>query len=270
MTALGLVVHPTKEKAKRAAEDLRALARSSGLTVADASGDEPFDLVVALGGDGTILRAASVAAARRVPLLGVNLGRLGFLSTVEASGLKIAVDAIARRAYSLEPRMMLEAAVYDGAVELARVVALNEVVLEKATPSRVVEFQVSVGEEEVARYTADGFIVATPTGSTAYSLSAGGPIVEPGLRAMVLTPVCSHSPLWRSIVIGTGRSVKLTQSGGPAALSADGNMLLDLPMGAHVVISAGERPLQLMHIDGVGFFVRLRTRLLHEPREGSV
>lgn len=265
MKAIGMVVHPGKPEARRAAELLRELAGRRGIDVSDAEEDRAADLILALGGDGTILRAAGLAAAREVPLLGVNLGRFGYLSSIEEARLDEALEEIAAGRYSIEERMMLNAVAYEGGSERARVRALNEVVVERATPSRVIDVKVSVGGDEVATYTADGFIVATPTGSTAYSLSAGGPIVEPCLRAMVLTPVSAHSPLWRSIVVGADREVAIEVLQGAPTLSADGQSVDELSPGAAVRIRPDERPLQLVDLGGYDFFRRIRARFRVEP-----
>jgi NAD+ kinase len=256
MTAVLVVTHPDKPEARDTAEKLRALAGARGIQVVEQPGEPGhLDAVVALGGDGTMLRASVVALRHNVPLLGVNLGRLGFLSTVEAGRLDDALIAIASGKFETEKRMMIET-VYSG----RQVCALNEVAIEKAAPSRVVDIRVAIGDEEVATYTADGFLVATPTGSTAYSLSAGGPVVEPEMRAMVLTPVSAHSPLWRSIVVGGGRAVRLTIADGSATLSADGEMLGPLGPGDEITVSPASNPLSLINLDGPRFFARLRMR----------
>lgn len=264
MTVLGLVVHPGQERARRTAEQLEALAREAGLEVADAEGEAPVDIVVALGGDGTMLRAARAALARDVPLLGVNLGRLGFLSSVDGPELEVAIRAVAERRYSIEQRMTLEGVAPGGpGGDWAEqpVVALNEIALEKAVPGRVIEVRVTVEDEEVATFRADGVMVASPTGSTAYSYSAGGPVLEPCVEALVVTPVAPHTPPGRSVVVGVNRPVTLTAVGGKAALSADGRMICPLPPGASVSVRPHAHPLKLVRLDGSSFFERLRTHL---------
>ena len=257
---IGVVVHPTSEAAQRAYEEIVELASSAGLRVTDATLGSPADLILSLGGDGTMLRAAREARRRGIPLLGVNLGRMGFLASAEAGNLKSAVEAIELGDYTIEPRMMLDGAASLAGEPLAAATALNEIVVEKPTPSRVVEVDVLVGDEEVARYTADGFIIATSTGSTAYSLSAGGPVVEPGLNVMVLTPVCPHSIRWRSVVVAPTRPVTVRLVDGGGALSADGQHVVQLPPGAAVTVQPHKEPLQLVHIGDDGFFVRFQSR----------
>lgn len=260
ITVIGVVVHPTSAPAQRALHELRQLSAPRGITVVDESHHGPVGLVIALGGDGTMLRAARAAASRRVPLLGVNLGRMGFLSSAEAGNLGLALETLQAGDYTIEPRRMLDGqATLDGEV-LVTALALNEIVVEKATPSRVIDIDLAVGEEEVASYTADGFIVATSTGSTAYSLSAGGPVVEPDLDVMVLTPVCAHSIRWRSMVVGPHRPVvvRLTQGGG--ALVADGQPVAMLPDGAAVTVRPHPEPLRLVRLKDESFFVRFKSR----------
>lgn len=257
---IGVVVHPTSDAAQRAYEEIVELASSVGLHVVDATLGPPADLILSLGGDGTMLRAAREAARRGIPLLGVNLGRMGFLASAEVGNLKAAVEAIELGDYTIESRMMLDGAATVGGEPLATATALNEIVVEKPTPSKVVDVEVFVGDEEVARYTADGFIIATSTGSTAYSLSAGGPVVEPELNVMVLTPVCPHSIRWRSVVVAPTRPVTVRLVEGGGALSADGQHVVQLPPAAAVAVQPHREPLQLVRLGRDGFFVRFQSR----------
>lgn len=262
MKRIGIIAHPTKPEAKLAAAELRRLAGNRGMEYVDDL-EGPLDLLAAVGGDGTILRAATVAHARRVPILGVNVGRLGFLSSLQAGSLGSAVDAIAEGHYILEPRMMLQV---ERPVEI---VALNEVVVERAKPSRVIRIRVSIDSVAVATYAADGFIVATPTGSTAYSLSAGGPVLEPELEALVLTPISAHYPLWRSIVVQPKRSVSLEVVEGTAAVTADGEPTITLDSGEKILVKKHPVPLHVLHPaardsgaepPAMSFFHKLRSR----------
>lgn len=256
---IGIVVHPSKEVALRAAEKLREIAGQEGIEVIDGSPEGAGEFVVALGGDGTILRAAGIAFGHGVPVAGVNLGSLGFLSAANVDQMQELVRALISGNYDVEERMMLDAAASEGGSEVARVAALNEIVLERQTLSKVVSIGVTVGDESVATYTADGFIVSTPTGSTAYSLSAGGPVVEPQVRSLVLTPVSAHSPLWRSIVAGPGRTVTLTTPD-HIGFSADGAEVCTLKAGGTVTVRAHETPLKLIALGGPRFYDKLRSR----------
>ncbi|GAC1370343.1 MAG: NAD(+)/NADH kinase [Actinomycetota bacterium] len=269
--AIGAIVHPTSASARRALGELRGFSAARSLSVAiiddpgpgaaqGSGGEADADVIVALGGDGTMLRAAREAAARHLPLLGVNLGRMGFLAAAEEGQLEQAIEALQAGDFAIEPRMMLDGEASLAGQTLVRAIALNEIVIEKATPSRVIDVDLSVGGEHVARYTADGFIVATPTGSTAYSLSAGGPVVEPELDAMVLTPVCAHSLRWRAIVVGPTRPVMVTLVQGGGALVADGQPVAHLPDGAEVTLQPHAERLQLVRLKDEGFFTRFRSR----------
>ena len=256
---IGIVVHPLKDAALRAADKLREIAVQEGVEVVEASNEVACEAVVALGGDGTILRAAGIAFGHGVPVAGVNLGSLGFLSAVNVDQIQELVRSLVAGNYDVEERLMLDAAASGGGKEVARVAALNEIVLERQTLSKVISIKVSIDNETVATYIADGFIVSTPTGSTAYSLSAGGPVVEPQVRSMVLTPVSAHTPLWRSIVTAPGRTVTLTTPD-PVGFSADGAEVCTLQGGGTVSVRAHETPLKLIALGGPKFYDKLRSR----------
>jgi NAD+ kinase len=271
---IAVFTHPTKPEAKAAADELRELASTMGMSVVEERTDQSPDLIVALGGDGTILRAARVAHEVDALLMGVNIGRLGFLSTVEADSLAEALRHVAEGRIHIQNRMMLEAWGFSSAEHMT---ALNEVVLERSTPARVVHIQVKVEDADVATFTADGFIVATPSGSTAYSFSAGGPILEPEMRAMILSPVSPHHPLWRSSVVVDGaRAVELVVVEGVATFSGDGDPISNVDPGSKVSVRGHERPLKLAVPDVPGresavaeFFAKIKTRLRLETRNGE-
>lgn len=260
MKRIGLVVHPSKVEAADAAEKLRVAAGANGIEVVAAESKNEFDLIIALGGDGTILRAAARAVDVDVPLMGINVGRLGYLSTVDAQMLAEAVERLVGDRYLIEERMLLSGLAMQGRTQVTKMIALNEIVVEKSAPARVIDIAVSVDGNRVATYTADGFIVATPTGSTAYSLSAGGPIVEPQHDSIVLTPVSAHSPLWRSIVVRPERVIQLEAARGPAALSSDGQSRGELLEGGILRITKHDRALKLVRVNGYEFFARVRSR----------
>jgi NAD+ kinase len=271
LKTIAIFTHPTKPEAKAAADEVRELASSIGLNVVEEDGEKP-DLIVALGGDGTILRAARAAHDADALLMGVNIGRLGFLSTVEPDQLSDAIRQLAEGKTQIQERMMLDASGFSGD---SRITALNEVVLERSTPARVVHIQVKVEDAEVATFTADGFIVATPSGSTAYSFSAGGPILEPEMRAMILSPVSPHHPLWRSsVVVDGGRSIELVAVEGAATFSGDGDPIANVEAGSKIVVRGHERPLKVAMPDLPGrgstireFFNKVKTRLRLETRD---
>ena len=269
MKSIGLLVHPAMPRAKQAAQELKGIAEARNLQLVEASNEQGADVILALGGDGTILRAAQVASYHDVPLLGANLGKLGFLSTIDVARLDEVVDGLVAGAFRVENRMMLDASAEHNGAKSNQVSALNEVVIERGALSRVVSIEVCVGGEKVATYRADGFIVSSPTGSTAYSLSAGGPLVEPEVRAMVLTSVSAHSPLWRSIVVGPERSVTLQTPRDAVAFSADGQPVGILQPPSRVVIKPHPKPLRLIGFDGSRFYEKLRSRFDVRPVGGE-
>lgn len=190
-------------------EDAEILGRSD-LGVSEESFGTDIDLVLSLGGDGTMLRASGLVAANEVPILGVNLGTLGYLTGVEPDDLEAALDEWCNGELVVEERMLLEVHLSDGGFAG---LAVNELVLERGEAGHTISVDVAIGGEHFSRYLADGIIVATPTGSTAYSLSAGGPIVEPNFEALLLTPVAAHMVFNRSLVLAPSTEVKLTVEG---------------------------------------------------------
>jgi len=207
---IGLLYHPKISESLQLAQCLEDLLKSKGLTVwvGSAWKDEEarkhipdLDLIVTLGGDGTILRAARMAAFQGTPILSVNMGRFGFLAETQPAEAADKLPAILSGEYWLEERIMLHAELHRQGEQQASYEALNDVVVGHGLISRVVRLTVHVDSEHVANYVADGVIVATPTGSTAYSLAAGGPILHPQLRDMLLTPIAPHRALERSLVL---------------------------------------------------------------------
>jgi NAD+ kinase len=219
--------------------------------------EEAPDLVIAIGGDGTVLRAAQSAHAADVPLLGINFGTLGYLTEVDSGDELGALDKVLSGSFETEDRMMLQC--HDGGVY----VGLNEVLVERSSPHRLVRLEVSIGGERLAAFNADGIIVATPTGSTAYALSAGGPIVDPRAECLIVVPVSPHMIFSRPFVISPDETVEITvpKGGQQAALSLDGAMGTDLAPGTRVVARRHPRPLKMVRLSGPGFLERLRTKL---------
>lgn len=246
---------------KRHAVDLAAVLEEwlGGRDIA-ISEDDP-DLIISVGGDGTMLRAAQHAHAADVPLLGVNQGTLGYLTEVDARDETKALEAIFSGDYRVEDRMMLACKVVDGDDDSLAFVGLNEVLVERGSRHRLVRLVVSVGGERLGEFNADGVIVATPTGSTAYALSAGGPIVSPNASCLVLVPVSAHMIFARPFVLSSDETIEITEINGPAALSLDGALGCDLKEGSTVVVRAHERPLRLVRLWGPNFVERLRKKL---------
>jgi NAD+ kinase len=205
------------------------------------------EIVLVLGGDGTILRAAELARGASVPLLGVNLGRVGFLAEAEFNHLDETVDHVLARDYGVEERLTVDlTATLDGAV-LGEGWALNEVSVEKADRARMLDLVVEVDGRPLSRGAGDGVGAATPTGSTAYAFSAGGPIVWPGVEALLVVPISAHALFARALVVSTSSMVamEVQPSGTEAVLSCDGRRTLHLPHGSRIEVRRGASPVLL-------------------------
>ena len=232
------------------------------------------DLVLVLGGDGTLLSVADCigAAGVDVPILGVNFGGLGFLTEATLPELYPSLEAALSGRTRIEERMMLHATTVREGATLPEHHALNDVVITKAARARMTDLCVSLGDEFVTRVKADGLIVATPTGSTAYSFSARGPIVTPTVPCMVITPIAAHMVFDRSFVLDAGQRVTIDVVGEEMGLvSADGREALELPVGSRLLIGAAERRARLVRRDDAPEFlslVREKFGLPGEPDPG--
>jgi len=226
------------------------------------------ELVVILGGDGTLIRAAQMCAPMNVPMLGVNTGHLGFLTEIEGDELFEQLEPFLEGHYVVEERMMLTARVEREGQVVAEMTALNDAVVSKGPRARLVHLKVSVGGTVVARYPADGVVVATPTGSTAYSLSAGGPIVGPTVEVLVVTPICPHSMNSRSVVVAGTEQVTITveESPGEVGLSADGCDPTRLFKGDVIRVSRAPYSARLIRRHSYRFYEVLRQKLANPWR----
>ncbi len=267
MSRVAFVVHQGRPTAVDTAEKLRHDLEAEGVVSRLARGpddvraDRP-DLVVSVGGDGTFLRAARVAAEADCPVLGVKVGRLGFLTESEPGpeALDLVRSALAGRA-RVEERLAVMAESAEGN-QFAAQWAMNEIMVEKWTRHRLVRLAVHVDDEYVTTFSADGVIVATPTGSTAYSFSARGPIVSPSVDCLILTPIAAHMVFDRSFVLGAEQVVVLEVVGDePGVVSADGREGIELSVGSRVRIHAAPRPARLVSKEnGPGFLARVRDK----------
>jgi NAD+ kinase len=232
------------------------------LAVPDPHLIDETDMLVVLGGDGTILSAARLAAGR-VPILGVNLGGLGFLAEIPLADLPGAIAGVIGGEMVVDDRAMLEAEIRDRAEVRLRALALNDMVIAKAGVARVIRVTTWVNDEHLATYPADGVIVATPTGSTAYSLSAGGPIVHPQVDVIVVTPICPHTFTARPVVVsGTATvAVAVETAGEEVCLSVDGQESHPLHPGERVVVRRAIERTRLVRLRAPTFYSILRTKL---------
>jgi NAD+ kinase len=224
-----------------------------------------LDALLTFGGDGTLLRGARLLGARETPILGVNLGRVGFLTTATRESLGPALDALVAGRYEIEKRQALRAAIRDPEGETrATQIAVNDVAVHKGGVARVIRVNVFIQGENVGPYSADGIIVATPTGSTAYSLSAGGPIVVPGVEAMVVTPIAAHTLAVRALVVPATYRIVIEPMAGWAddlLVSFDGQTGTTLAPGESVDVCRADHRVCLIRLGGEGFFERMRQKL---------
>lgn len=222
------------------------------------------DLAVVVGGDGTLLNAGRSLADAEVPILGVNQGRLGFLVDVSPEEMPARLDDILEGRYLEEPRTLLRSRIERGGEVIHEAEALNDVVIHIRDVVRMIEFDTHIDGRFVNTQRADGLIVSTPTGSTAYSLSGGGPILHPALDALVLVPICPHTLSHRPIVVDGERRIEIAlraQNTAPAQVAFDGQSSVDLEPEDRVVIVRGPRRLRLIHPQGYDFFHILRAKL---------
>ncbi len=220
------------------------------------------DFILVLGGDGTILSVARKAAEKNIPVLGINLGRLGFLAEIEQDALEEGLNRLFCGEFLLEERMMIEADLGDGKHSKA----LNDIVITRANVSlRILELDVSIDEEYLDDFKADGIIIATPTGSTAYSLSAGGPVVDPALPCMTITPICPHKMYSRTIIIPPTKTVTVTcksSKDNEAVVAADSEILGTLSKDESVTVKLSPFKLKLIRLNGDCFYGALRRKLI--------
>jgi NAD+ kinase len=259
---IGFAFNPTQaaspELRERALEWCRAngveaWAAPAGEAPQDAALLSDTDAVVVLGGDGTFLRAARSVADLGLPILGINLGKVGFLSKAEHQDLAAVLSQLKAGDYELEPRLMLEARVVpgNGGTPGETYIALNEAAIVRGAHARVMRLVVDVGDSRVATYVCDGVVVASPTGSTGYSFSAGGPIIEPTSRNLVVTPIAAYLTPLRSTVVGPQHVVSVrVEAAHDALVSIDGRDEIPLEVGDRVEVCAREQPIDFIQPRG--------------------
>jgi NAD+ kinase len=275
---VGVVGNPRYGDLKGVLEHVAIAAPYRGITLYSEPRLEPFwnrdvptfegvdlDALMTFGGDGTLLRGARLLGARETPILGVNLGRVGFLTTATRDTLDAALDALVAGRYQIEGRQALRAGIRDPEGETRSTqMAVNDVAVHKGGVARVIRVNVFIQGENVGPYSADGIIVATPTGSTAYSLSAGGPIVVPGVEAMLVTPIAAHTLAVRALVVPATYRIVIEPMAGWAddlLVSFDGQTGSTLAPGETVEVCRADHRVCLIRLGDDGFFTRMRQKL---------
>jgi NAD+ kinase len=249
------------------ADEARDLGLASGqsdpaleLAADEAEAAVDCELALVIGGDGTILRAAEVTHASGTPVLGVNLGHVGFLAEAEYDDVESTIDAIVHRRYSSEDRLTLDVSVFRDGEVVFTTFALNEASVEKAARQRMLEVVVEIDGRPLSRFGCDGVVCATPTGSTAYNFSAGGPIVWPEVEALLMVPISAHALFARPMVVAPTSVLAvevLARTEGAGVLWCDGRRAVDLPPGARIEVRRGVRPVRLVRLHQAPFTDRL-------------
>ena len=265
---IGFAYNPTQEPAAELAERAAGWCRMRGIDEWQSpAGDmdkllhelPTTDALVVLGGDGTFLRAARVVAEVDVPIIGINLGKVGFLSKAEAGDLETVLERIVAGEFTFDERMVIEGRILrgdsDGAKDDERHVALNDIVVARGALARVCRLDVSIDETHLATFIADGLVIASPTGSTGYSFSAGGPILDPVSRNVIVTPIAAYLSAFRSVVVSPEQVVRCRVVAAHEALvSIDGREDLPIAVGDIVEVRALSRPIRLLHPRGARSF----------------
>ncbi len=264
-----VLINPSREEAVSAARDLAEILVSKGFelvsptevsipNIATVSVDQIGDVEIAivLGGDGTILRGAEVTLQREIPLLGINLGHVGFLAEVSKPALEDIAESVVSKSYVYENRMVLGYSVLRAGKEISQGWALNEITVERDSTT-MVELFVEIDRRPLSHWGCDGLICSTPTGSTAYAFSAGGPVLWPEIDALVLLPISAHALFSRPMVVSTQSEIVVTVESSVALLSADALRKLPLKAGDHVVITRNPHTIKLAHVNPTLFTDRL-------------
>ncbi len=239
-------------------------AEISGERILDPEQYHELDFAIVVGGDGTLLHAARSLAPFKVPIVGINLGRLGFLTDIPANEIKQGLQAVIDGDYRIEKRAMIQTTVYREDDGIHAYLSLNDAVISKGDTGRLIEMSIYVGDEFVSRTRSDGLIVSTPTGSTAYALAAGGPVIEPTLPVFVLVPICPHTLSNRPIILNQKNTIKISDiklTDNHATLAVDGIIVQTLDGSETIEINQAEHALKLIRFDKHSHFEALRVKL---------
>ena len=255
ITRAGRDIYCDQSTAKLAGFKTNVLSNATALT-------DAVDLLLVFGGDGTMLRVASEVAGSKTPVLGINIGGLGFLTAVSSSEMPKALELVWNGKFTLETRPMIDVTGHLKGRNV-RACALNDFVISRGIVSRLITLEVTVDDEPLTRYRCDGLIVSSPTGSTAYALSAGGAVVHPQSKVFQLTPICPHTLSNRSVIVGMDSriNVKVVSPRPETILSADGQGICEIATGESVSIVRSRDSVCLMHLEGNSFFDTLRHKL---------
>ena len=243
-------------------DEAEELGLAAGVEAVECTDDAALgcEIAVVIGGDGTILRAAELTRESGTPLLGVNLGHVGFLAEAESDDVEFTIDAIVNRRYTSDERLTIDVSVYQDRELVASTWALNEASVEKASRERMIEVVVEIDGRPLSRWGCDGVVCATPTGSTAYNFSAGGPIVWPGVEALLMVPISAHALFARPMVVSPFSVLAvelLARTDGNGVLWCDGRRTVDLPPGARIEVRRGRSPVRLVRLHQAPFTDRL-------------
>ena len=256
--AILLLVNASREEAKGAAETISKILVAAGIKIYTPADSDiaHVEVVLVLGGDGTILRGAEFALKENIPLLGVNLGHVGFMAEVEAFTFEKVAQAVIDKDYVLDPRMLLTFQVKRGKNIIDQGWALNEISIERKSTT-MAELFVQIDDRPLSRWGCDGIICATPTGSTAYAFSAGGPVLWPEVQAMVLLPIAAHALFAKPMVIAPTSTIGITIESSDASLSADALRKIELEKNDHIEITKSSKQVLLAHLKSTIFTDRL-------------
>lgn len=259
----GILVNTQKEAAVKTAEKLRKAVEAHGVQTVLIEESKPgsskalrADIIFAVGGDGTILRCARMAACAGIPILGVNVGGLGFLTELSPQEAEGKIQSILEKQYTIDSRMMLSVSFPGGQI----MPALNDVVFSPSEASRLMNISLSIGGRFLTCYSCDGLIISTPTGSTGHSLSAGGPIVEPGMDAVIVTPICPHTLSNRPLIVNSKESLDIFVDK-RAVVCADGQVMKDIEPDSKAVVCVSENRTRLVRLKERSFYDVLKEKL---------
>ncbi|CAM3194108.1 NAD kinase [Nocardioides dubius] len=260
LTAQHLVVRLMESEAADLQITSESCSEGVEIVANDAVHARGCELVVVIGGDGTILRAAELTHGDGTPLLGVNLGHVGFLAEAESDAVEDTIKAIVGRQWTAEDRLTIDVSIHRGKELVASTFALNEASVEKAARERMLEVVVEIDGRPLSRWGCDGVVCATPTGSTAYNFSAGGPVVWPGVEALLMVPLSAHALFARPLVVAPTSTLAvevLAGTEGMGVLWCDGRRTVDLPPGARIEVRRGKHPVRLARLHAAPFTDRL-------------